>query len=153
MVDVVDNATRSRMMAGIRAKNTKPEMVVRRYLHAHGLRYQLHVSKLPGKPDLVFQKYRAVLFVHGCFWHVHSCEYFKWPKTRVEFWEQKLTGNIQRDKQNIEALNKAGWRVFVIWECEIREATSDVQHKKLQALLDAIKDPNARQFVLDSGEQ
>lgn len=120
MTDVVDKATRSRMMSGIRSKNTKPEMLIRKALHARGFRFRLHVKDLPGKPDLVFPKYKAVIFVHGCFWHGHDCRYFKIPKTRTAFWLDKIESNRQRDRRDIAALNALGWRVFLIWECSIR---------------------------------
>lgn len=122
MVDVVDSATRSRMMSGIRCKNTKPELLVRKYLHSRGLRFRLHAKKLPGKPDLVLPKYKAVVFVHGCFWHQHSeCKYATMPNSRKDFWANKLSENIARDSYQIAALNGLGWRVFVVWECELRE--------------------------------
>lgn len=120
MVDVVDKVTRSRMMSGIRGKNTKPEWLVRRGLHARGFRYRLHARELPGKPDLVLPKYGAAIFVHGCFWHGHGCHFFKWPASREEFWRAKIGANIQRDAKNIAALLDAGWRVATIWECGLR---------------------------------
>jgi len=120
MSDIVDTQTRSRMMSGIRSANTKPEMVVRRMLHARGFRYRLHGRDLPGRPDLILPKYRVVIFVHGCFWHCHDCHLFKWPSTRKEFWREKLTGNLERDRRNIQSLLSAGWRVLVIWECGIK---------------------------------
>ena len=122
MVDVVDKATRSRMMAGIQGKDTKPEFLVRKYLHGKGLRFRLHAKKLPGKPDLVFPKYKAVVFVHGCFWHRHSgCKYATTPSSRKDFWTNKLSENVARDSYQIAALAGLGWRVFVVWECELRE--------------------------------
>lgn len=120
MPDVVDAATRSRMMAGIRGKDTKPEMIVRRALHARGFRYRLHNRDLPGCPDLVFPKYRAVIFVHGCFWHGHGCKVFKWPKTRPEFWREKIEGNRIRDRSAAARLKRQGWRVIRVWECQLR---------------------------------
>lgn len=120
MTDIVDTKTRSRMMAGIRAKDTRPEMSIRRGLFRCGYRYRLHVSGLPGKPDMVFPKYQAVVLVHGCFWHRHGCHLFKWPGSRKVFWKEKLNANRQRDRGNIRRLNKAGWRVLVIWECAIK---------------------------------
>lgn len=121
MVDVVDKATRSRMMSGIKGKNTKPELIVRRYLHGRGLRYRLHASKLPGKPDIVLPKHRVVVFVHGCFWHQHSgCRYATMPGSRAEFWQNKLAQNVARDQYQINALTDLGWRVLVVWECELR---------------------------------
>lgn len=131
MIDVVDSATRSRMMAGIRGKDTKPELIVRKYLHSRGFRYRLHVKELPGKPDIVLSKYRAVVFVHGCFWHQHQgCKYATKPKTQREFWNNKLSENIKRDGYSLEALKGLGWRVFVIWECELKKDLS-----KLETLL------------------
>lgn len=120
MPDVVDSATRSRMMSGIRGKDTKPEMVVRRGLHALGFRYRLHDRRLPGKPDLVLRSRRAVIFVHGCFWHGHDCHLFRLPGTRQEFWKSKIEGNRQRDRQAEADLRSEGWRVALIWECAIR---------------------------------
>ncbi|MDA8129039.1 MAG: DNA mismatch endonuclease Vsr [Betaproteobacteria bacterium] len=122
MADVVDKATRSRMMAGIRGENTKPELEVRRFLHSRGVRYRLHVQELPGKPDIVLPKYRTVIFVHGCFWHRHrGCKNAVMPKTNRDFWEQKLRANVARDRRNLRALTMAGWRCLVIWECEARQ--------------------------------
>ena len=130
MVDVVDRATRSRMMSGIQGKNTKPELVVRQYLHGQGLRFRLHVRHLPGIPDLVLPKYKAVVFVHGCFWHHHSgCKYATMPSTRVSFWANKLSDNVARDEYQTAALGGLGWRIFVVWECELRNG-----QKRLKAL-------------------
>jgi DNA mismatch endonuclease (patch repair protein) len=120
MADVVSPEVRSRMMAGIRGKNTKPEMIIRRGLHGRGFRYLLHDKRLPGKPDLVFPKYRAVVFVHGCFWHGHDCHLFKWPKTRTDFWRAKISRNRVIDQTAIIALKEAGWRCCVIWECGLK---------------------------------
>ena len=120
MADVVDPATRSRMMSGIRGKDTQPEMLIRRALHARGFRYRLHCRDLPGKPDLCFPKYRAVIFVHGCFWHGHDCHLFKWPKTRPEFWREKIGRNWGVDRRAIGLLEADGWRVGVVWECALK---------------------------------
>jgi DNA mismatch endonuclease (patch repair protein) len=120
MVDVVDKKTRSRMMSGIRAKNTTPEMQIRSLLHRSGFRFRLHRGDLPGKPDLVLPKYDAVLFVHGCFWHCHRCHMFKWPKSNVSFWRKKITGNKKRDERHVSELRALGWRVLTIWECALR---------------------------------
>jgi DNA mismatch endonuclease, patch repair protein len=118
-VDIVDKATRSRMMSGIRGANTKPELKVRRFLHAAGLRYRLHVKDLPGKPDIVLPRHRAAVFVHGCFWHQHpGCRFAYSPKSNAEFWQKKLSGNVQRDRVKEQLLREAGWRVFTVWECE-----------------------------------
>ena len=122
MVDIVDSATRSRMMAGIQGKNTKPELLVRKYLHGRGLRFRLHAKELPGKPDMVFPKYKVVVFVHGCFWHRHSgCKYATTPTSRKHFWTNKLSENVARDSYQIAALGGLGWQVLVVWECELRE--------------------------------
>ena len=126
MVDVVDTATRSRMMSGIRGRNTKPEILVRSLLHRKGFRFRLHVRELPGKPDIVLPCYHAVILVHGCFWHGHDCPFFKLPGTRREFWEQKIGGNRIHDKKTRTALLALGWRVGVVWECAIRGAGKDM---------------------------
>ena len=120
MPDVHDHATRSRNMAAVRGKNTKPELIIRKGLHAAGLRYRLHVKGLPGKPDLVFPKYRAAVFVHGCFWHGHACPLFKVPETRREFWQQKIEANVARDDAAMVKLRGLGWRVAIVWECALR---------------------------------
>lgn len=121
MTDVVDPATRSRMMSGIRGKNTKPEVTVRKYLHGEGFRFRLHSANLPGKPDIVLPKHKCVIFVHGCFWHQHEeCAYATLPKSNVCFWERKLSTNVKRDFFVQEQLAELGWRVLVIWECEIK---------------------------------
>ena len=122
MADIVDRATRSRMMAGIRGRNTRPEMALRQALHARGLRYRLHDRKLPGTPDLVFRRFGAVCFVHGCFWHRHAeCPYATIPATRTEFWLAKFEANVKRDRRDRHDLLHAGWRVAVIWECALRK--------------------------------
>ena len=120
MADVVDAATRSRMMSGIRGKNTKPELLIRKALHARGFRYRLHCKDLPGNPDLCLPKYRAVIFVHGCFWHGHGCHLFKWPKTRSEFWREKIGRNRAVDEGALDRLRSDGWRVAIIWECALK---------------------------------
>ncbi|MBW7923452.1 MAG: DNA mismatch endonuclease Vsr [Burkholderiaceae bacterium] len=128
MVDVVDAATRSRMMSGIRGGNTKPERVLRLGLHRLGLRYRLHggSAALPGRPDLIFPKYRAAVLIHGCFWHGHDCHLFRWPATRPEFWRQKIASNTERDARQIAALRADGWRVAVVWECALKGAGANV---------------------------
>lgn len=120
MADVVDAATRSRMMAGLWGKDTRPEMILRRGLHARGFRYRLHDRRLPGSPDLVFPGRRAVIFIHGCFWHGHGCHLFRLPATRREFWEAKIEGNRARDGAAEVALLADGWRVLTIWECAVK---------------------------------
>lgn len=119
-VDIVDSATRSRMMRGIKGKNTRPEMAVRRYLHAAGLRFRVHDDKLPGRPDLSFPSRRLAVFVHGCFWHRHeACRLASIPGTRAEFWTSKFESNIARDKRNLADLQSRGWKCLTIWECEV----------------------------------
>ncbi len=121
MVDIVDKATRSRMMAGIKGSNTKPERDLRAALHARGFRYRLHVQNIVGRPDLVFPSYRAVVFVHGCFWHHHEgCRYATTPATRPEFWKAKFAANVARDERVKNELLGAGWRVATVWECALR---------------------------------
>lgn len=133
-VDFVDQATRSRMMATVRSANTRPEMIVRKFLHAHGYRFRLHQKTLPGKPDIVMPKFRTCIFVHGCFWHHHSgCRYATMPKTRFEFWNEKLLHNVARDTENVKALELLGWRVLIIWECQLKKGP-DTLNQLLQQL-------------------
>lgn len=121
MVDTVSREKRSEVMALVKQKDTKPELRVRRYLHANGLRYSLHRKDLPGKPDIVLSKYKVVVFVHGCFWHGHkSCKLGRIPKSNVEFWNNKIEGNARRDLENKAKLMTLGWKVIVIWECEAK---------------------------------
>ncbi|WP_081991852.1 very short patch repair endonuclease [Collimonas arenae] len=136
MVDIVSEAVRSRMMASIRGKNTKPEMTVRQFLHSKGFRYRLHVRSLPGCPDLVLPKYRLVIFVHGCFWHQHAgCRYATTPDQNSEKWQLKFAQNIERDRRNMDQLRANGWRVIVVWECSVRTAGSIAS---LDSLVDMI---------------
>ncbi len=120
MTDVVDRETRSRMMSGIKGKNTKPEQIIRKGLHSKSYRFRLHDSRLPGNPDLVFAKFKAVVFVNGCFWHGHDCHLFRWPATRPEFWREKIERNRERDKEAISDLENLGWKVLVVWECALK---------------------------------
>ena len=121
MVDVVSSKVRSRMMAGIGGKDTKPELTLRKGLFALGLRYRLHDRKLPGRPDIVLPRWNTVVFVHGCFWHRHpGCRYTTTPSTRTEFWLDKFEKNVARDQRNVSALRALGWRVLVVWECDIK---------------------------------
>ena len=120
MVDILAPEQRRKNMRSIRSRDTKPELILRRGLHALGLRYRLHRKDLPGKPDLVFPRFRTVIQVHGCFWHGHNCPMFKWPATRAKFWRNKITSNRRRDEAVLEALNENGWRVLVVWECALR---------------------------------
>ena len=118
-MDVVDKSTRSRIMSSVRQKHTRPEKLLRSVLHKSGLRFKLHDKGLPGSPDLVFPRFGAVVFVHGCYWHSHGCYRSTVPKTRREFWEEKFRANRQRDTRNIERLLLRGWRVMVVWECAV----------------------------------
>lgn len=120
MVDIVDRETRSRMMAGIRSMNTKPELTIRRAFHKMGLRYRLHGKDIPGRPDMVFPRHGAVVFVHGCFWHGHDCSFFRLPSTRPDFWKAKITANRKRDNKVKTTVAEIGWRQLTIWECAIR---------------------------------
>ncbi len=131
-MDVVSRSKRSKMMAGIGSKDTKPELQVRKFLHANGFRFRLHRKDLPGKPDIVLPKINTCIFVHGCFWHRHNCKKGKHlPKSNVEFWEEKLDKNKVRDEKNKKALQRLGWKVFVIWECQTEE------HSVMQSIIDS----------------
>lgn len=134
MADVHDKKTRSYNMSRIKGKNTKPEILVRRFLFSKGFRYRLHDPKLPGKPDIILPKYKTAIFIHGCFWHGHrGCKYFVIPKTRTQWWLDKINGNVANDKRKQKALRKTGWRVINIWECQLRANKVDkVLNKLLQ---------------------
>ncbi|WP_115366366.1 very short patch repair endonuclease [Alteripontixanthobacter maritimus] len=134
MTDVHNSATRSRNMAAIRGADTKPEILVRKALHSLGFRYRIHVRELPGKPDLVLPRYRAVIFVHGCFWHRHDCHLFKWPATRPEFWQQKLDRNVANDDRAQLVLRGIDWRVATVWECALRGRTKRNFDQAIQEL-------------------
>jgi DNA mismatch endonuclease (patch repair protein) len=130
MADVHSKEQRRRNMSAIQSKNTKPELLIRSELHKKGFRFRIHRKDLPGKPDILLPKYQAVINVHGCFWHGHSCPQFKWPKTRKAFWRKKILGNMARDTHQIAALFAKGYRVAVIWECSI-EGPSKIEQSKL----------------------
>ena len=137
MADVHTPEQRSYNMSRIRSKNTKPEELVRKFLFSQGFRYRKNDARLPGKPDIVLPKYKTVIFVNGCFWHGHEgCRYFVWPKNNAEFWEEKITGNIQRDKHNHQLLANQGWRVIEIWECQLMKSVVDntLQNLALQII-------------------
>lgn len=130
MTDVHDKKTRSYNMSRIRAKDTKPEMLVRRFLHGQGFRYKLHDKTLPGKPDLVLPKYRVVIFIHGCFWHGHDgCRYYVVPKTRTEWWLNKIMGNKANDTKAIASLKKDGWKSIILWECHLKDKKDSTLNK------------------------
>lgn len=131
---MTDNHTkeiRSMNMSHIRSKNTKPEEIVRKYLFSKGLRYRKNVKKLPGCPDIVLKKYNAVIFVNGCFWHKHDCGRFVWPSSNIEYWRRKIERNIERDQNNLKELKTIGWRVFIIWECELKKKIAPANLEKL----------------------
>lgn len=119
-MDTVSSAQRSRNMASVRTRNTGPELVVRRILHAEGFRFRLHRHDLPGKPDIILPKHRAIVLVHGCFWHAHNCQRGKIPSSNTEFWTRKRLSNIERDQRQQQQLQSLGWRVIVVWECETK---------------------------------
>ncbi len=135
MADVVDAATRSRMMAGIGAKNTRPEMIIRKGLHARGFRYSLHPKGLPGKPDIVMLKWHVAIFIHGCFWHRHGCSLSKLPASNTAFWETKLAANRSRDEVVKKQLAAAGWRTAIVWECATR---GRLARESLDGLIDRL---------------
>lgn len=120
MTDVLTPEQRHKCMSAIRGKNTKPELVIRKELHRRGFRYSLHSKVLPGRPDIVLAKYKAVIQVRGCFWHMHGCKYSSLPKSSPDFWKNKLEGNRRRDRRNDEKLRKMAWRVIVVWECQCK---------------------------------
>ena len=126
-MDIHSPAKRSFNMSRIRGKNTRPEMTIRRWLWANGYRYRLHRKDLAGKPDIVLTRYKAVIFVHGCFWHRHGCKATTTPASRTDFWLTKFQENVNRDERNIQVLVKKGWRVMVIWECTLRGKTASLE--------------------------
>lgn len=135
MADNHSKEIRSMNMSHIRSTNSKPEEIVRKYLFSKGLRYRKNVRTLPGKPDIVLPKYKTIVFVNGCFWHRHDCGRFVMPSSNTEYWEKKINGNVERDKTNIALLKEQGWRVIVIWECQLKKK---VQSETLSKLFDNI---------------
>ena len=136
MADVHDVRTRSYNMSRIRSQDTKPEIQVRKFLYANGFRYRLYVNKLPGKPDIVFRKLMKAVFVHGCFWHGHEgCDYFVVPKTRTSWWLDKINGNKKRDANNLALLKQQGWKVMIVFECDLMAARKEKTFKKLQRFM------------------
>ena len=132
--------TRSEIMSRIKSKNTKPEILVRSYLHREGFRFVLNKKDLPGKPDIVLPKHKTCIFVNGCFWHAHDCKNFKMPKTNVDFWKDKFQNNKKRDKRKSRQLRNSGWRVLTVWECEVRK------NKRLETLVRKIKRGKAHEY-------
>ena len=136
MTDVHNTETRSYNMSQIKGKDTKPEDIVRKYLFSKGFRYRKNVSNLPGKPDIVLPKYKICIFVNGCFWHKHEgCKYFVWPKNNAEFWKEKIEKNTARDTQNFARLESEGWRVLIIWECQLKAKVRAQSLKELENIL------------------
>lgn len=153
MADIVDQQTRSRMMSGIRDKNTRPELAIRRALHARGFRFRLHARDVPGRPDVVLPKHRAVILVHGCFWHRHQgCRYATTPSTRPEFWQAKFEANVGRDEAVRSALLASGWRVAVVWECALRTAAQVEVSARLLATWIATQAPLIEIGAGDAGQ-
>jgi len=139
MTDVHSPEARSKNMQAIRSADTKPELIVRKRLHAEGLRYRLGGAGLCGRPDLVLPRYKAVIFIHGCFWHGHYCSYFKLPNTRRDFWEKKIHGNRDRDAKVVAMLEALGWRVAVVWECAIKKAARVSSNTTFSSLISWLK--------------
>jgi len=136
MTDIKSKEERSKNMSAIKGKNTKPEIIVRKYLFKQGFRYRVNVSTMAGKPDIVLSKYKTVIFVNGCFWHLHKdCKYFVWPKQNADFWQKKINGNVERDNRNYKTLKDNGWKVIVVWECQLKKE----KEKTLEALVKEIK--------------
>ena len=152
MADVMTPEQRSRCMAAIKGKNTKPELIVRKYLFSRGLRFRLYVNSLPGKPDIVLPKYKTVIFVNGCFWHGHEgCRYYRLPKSNVEFWQEKISRNIERDHRTEAELTALGWRVIRVWECEIKTVTQ--RQSALEGLYRKIVgDESATAYIPESSD-
>ena len=137
MADVLTPEQRSYNMSCIRSKNTKPEEIVRKYLFSKGFRYRKNDARLPGKPDVVLPKYKTVIFVNGCFWHKHEgCKYFVWPKNNADFWKAKISANVERDQRNYTALQEMGWKVILVWECELK---GDARTERLLKLCEEIR--------------
>lgn len=137
MVDNHSKEIRSKNMAHIRSTNSKPEEIVRKYLFSKGFRYRKNVRALPGCPDIVLPKYHTVIFVNGCFWHKHDCGRFVWPSSNIEYWMPKINRNVERDEQNKEKLIDMGWKVLIIWECELKK---NVREEQLERLIKAVKE-------------
>lgn len=139
MADNHSKEVRSKNMSHIRSTNSKPEEIVRKYLFSKGFRYRKNVRTLPGCPDIVLAKYRTVIFVNGCFWHKHDCPRFVWPSSNQEYWEPKIIRNVERDQINTQRLNKLGWKVLIVWECELKKKVRDI---RLSTLESEIKNEN-----------
>lgn len=136
-MDVHSPEQRSYNMSRIKGKDTKPELLVRKWLWSQGYRYRLHRKDLPGNPDIVFQRQRKAVFVHGCFWHKHDCRYFRWPRTNRTFWEEKINGNVRRDNKNYQALIADGWDYFIVWECELKQKNITELFHRLEGFMES----------------
>lgn len=147
MADIVSAEVRSRMMSGIRSKDTRPEITVRKGLHRLGFRYRLNDRRVSGKPDLLLPKWNALVFVHGCFWHGHDCHLFRLPKTRTEFWQTKIEKNRQRDRLTEARLLSEGWRVAVIWECALKGKHRLEEQQVMSRLADWLKSGGAKEEI------
>lgn len=148
MADAMTPEQRSRCMAAIKGKDTKPEMIVRKYLFSRGLRFRVQVRKLPGTPDIVLPKYKTAIFVNGCFWHGHEgCKYFRLPKSNVEFWKEKIERNIERDRGSMRALLDLGWKVIRVWECELRNKAN--REETLNEIYNSITSPDGCDYSLE----
>ena len=141
MADNLTKDVRHKNMSHIRSKNSKPEEIVRKYLFSQGFRYRKNDSRLPGKPDIVLPKYKTVIFVNGCFWHMHDCKRFVWPSSNEDYWRPKILGNVARDQNNYEKLREMGWKVLVVWECELKKNTRN------RVLMELISELHKRQIV------
>jgi DNA mismatch endonuclease (patch repair protein) len=135
MTDTHSKEVRSRNMSHIRSKDTKPEVAVRKYLFSKGFRYRKNVKTLPGCPDIVLPKYKTVIFVNGCFWHKHDCSRFVWPLSNEDYWREKITRNVTRDRENYEQLKKIGWNIYVVWECQLKKKDFETTMNKLISFL------------------
>ena len=148
MADVMTPKQRSRCMAAVKGKDTKPEMIVRKYLFSRGMRFRVQVRKLPGTPDIVLPKYKTVIFVNGCFWHGHEdCKYFRLPKSNVEFWKEKIGRNIERDRESMQALLDLGWKIIRVWECELRNKAN--REDTLNKIYKSITSPNGSSYSFE----
>lgn len=148
MADTMTPEQRHRCMAAIKGKDTKPELIVRKYLFSRGLRFRIQVRKLPGRPDIVLPRYRTVIFVNGCFWHGHEgCGYYRLPKSNVEFWKEKIERNKSRDARNEAELRTLGWRVLRVWECDIRKVAGREEY--LQGLYNSLIQPEPKVYDTD----
>lgn len=148
MADVMTPKQRSRCMAAVKGKDTKPEMIVRKYLFSSGMRFRVQVRKLPGNPDIVLPKYKTVIFVNGCFWYGHEdCKYFRLPKSNVEFWKEKIGRNIERDRESMQALLDLGWKIIRVWECELRNKAN--REDTLNKIYKSITSPNGSSYSFE----